>query len=235
MLRPQPHERVVKAASPPRCGDALFGRRRSCCWLCPSLRAPLEPRPRPASVVPARVRRPPEHASVGIIDRNATAASHRPSTRCAAVAATVLGTRILRAVVIGVSQIPGLARNDQPAAAGARHVTRRNPRLPHAPQTLMRRAVTPLNRLLRRQIALNSDSGREMTTAAGVAVVRQLAHPPVVSGSRSSSPRNRAVLDTAESPTAAESTPLLPRTGVCGSTAVVVEVNAKPAELLLDQ
>src|SRR4029453_18682860 len=51
---------------------------------------PLEPCPRPATVIAARIRRTPKHASVGIIDRNDTVASRRPSARRAAVAATVL-------------------------------------------------------------------------------------------------------------------------------------------------
>jgi hypothetical protein len=43
------------------------------------------------------------------------------------------------------------------------------------------------------------------------------------------------VLDTVESPTAAESTPLLSRTAILGSGREVVEVDAVPAKLLLDQ
>jgi hypothetical protein len=43
------------------------------------------------------------------------------------------------------------------------------------------------------------------------------------------------VLDTAESPTAAESPPPLSRTGLCRNRAEVVEADAIPAELLLDE
>ena len=76
-----------------------------------------------------------------------------------------------------------------------------------------------------------------MRDCAGVAVrfVRGTP-PPGVVGSRSSSPSSEGtVLDTAESPTAAESPPTLSRTGLCRNRAEVVEVDAIPAELLLDE
>jgi hypothetical protein len=93
-------------------------------------RTPLEPGSRPALVIAACVRWPPENAGVGIVNRNGAAASSRPSARGAAVASTVLWPCPLRAVPVDVSEIPCLPRHDQPAAPGARHNTRRDTRRP---------------------------------------------------------------------------------------------------------
>jgi hypothetical protein len=99
----------------------------------------------------------------------------------------------------------------------------------------MRRPVTPLNRLLRRHHTSKLKTGRE-SDCAGVAF-RFVPTTPPAGGRRQplEFTQRRAVLDTAESPTAAESTPLLSRTAILGSGREVVEVDAVPAKLLLDQ
>jgi hypothetical protein len=116
--------------------------------------------PRPAAVVPARVRRPSKHARLGIIDRNDTAAP--PGRRLAVLRLQrrCSGPAYCERSWSACPRSPRLARNDQPAAAGARHATRRNPWLPHAPQTLMGRAVATFNGLLRSHYASSSKSGR---------------------------------------------------------------------------
>lgn len=74
-----------------------------------------------------------------------------------------------------------------------------------------------------------------MRDSAGVAFRFVRRTPPGVVSSRSSSPSNAgAVLDTAESPTAAESTPPLSRTPFWRNGREVMEVDAVAAELLLD-
>jgi hypothetical protein len=96
---------------------------------------PLEPCPRPATVIAARIRRTPEHATSwivsGIADRTPTAGS------CGPIAPTMLGPGVLRAIVVDVPEIPRLARNDQTTAPGARDISEGNSRIPQPAQTLV--------------------------------------------------------------------------------------------------
>jgi hypothetical protein len=72
-----------------------------------------------------------------------------------------------------------------------------------------------------------------MATASGSRFRFVRATPPGLAAAARVHPASRAVLDTAESPTAAESTPSSFCKGVCRGRAV--EFDAIPAELLLDQ
>ena len=100
-------------------------------------------------MIPAGIRWPPENAGGRIVNRNVEAASGRPSARGAAIASTMLGPCVLRTVAVDVSKIPRLAGNDQTAAAGARHITRRDTRLPQPAKSLVVRPITALDSLLR--------------------------------------------------------------------------------------
>jgi hypothetical protein len=72
---------------------------------------------------------------------------------------------VARAIVVDVPEIPRLPGADQPAAPGARYVTRPDTGLPHPPETLVVRAVTPRNSLLRRHQSSTLKTGRESDCA----------------------------------------------------------------------
>lgn len=143
---------------------------------------PLEPRSGPAAVLTAGISRTPEHAAIRIVNRDRLRRTR--ATGCAAVATPMLGPSVPRTVTVDVPQIPRLASDDQPTAPSTRHLAGRYPRLPESAKTLVIRAVTPCDRLLRGHRPSTLKTGRDPATARESRSIARADYPPPIGAMR---------------------------------------------------